>query len=72
MDDHPRRFFYLCDKKAGACPAWKKYKWETCMNEDCHHTTNGQHAKNKAFRKYRLHVTEDGVADYWEKEENER
>ena len=72
-DNHRRKFFYLCDRKPGACPSWKKYAWTECESLIfCKHTTNPQHAKNKAFRKYRLHVTEDGVAEYWEKEENER
>lgn len=71
-DQHRRKFFYLCDRKPGACPSSRKEGWERCTNEMCKHTSNAQHAKNKAFRRYKLFVNSDGVAEYWEKEENER
>ena len=58
------KYFYLCDKKPGACKRAKI----VCPNKDCHHTTNEKHAKNKAGRRYNLIVNEDGSAERWEVE----
>lgn len=60
------KYFYLCDRKPGACKSWKKYGWTFCHNPMCEHTTNPDHSRNKIGRMFRLIVNEDGTAERWE------
>ena len=42
------KFFYICDKKPGACDSWEKFGWKKCETVvGCCHTTNKEHAKYK-------------------------
>lgn len=68
MAELKRQYFYLCDKKAGACKS--REKWDECRSEFCKHTTKESHAKNIAPRQYALHIYGDTM-QYWEIEENE-
>lgn len=49
------RYFYICDKKPGACGGWK-HGWKKCINEFCLHTSNVEHAKykNESGRKFAI------------------
>ena len=64
--------FYLCDKKWGACPPWKRQGWTKCMNEYCDHTTNANHARIKTGHHFVLMEYKNGGIEpqYWEVEDD--
>ena len=66
LSDPECKYFYLCDRQKGACPSWKKYRWKICENLFCQHTTNPEHARNKAGRMFKLIIKDDGSAERWE------
>ena len=54
MDEKNCKYVYLCDKKKTECGDWKKKGLLECNSEFCKRTTDPEHAKNKAFRKFVL------------------
>lgn len=60
------KYFYLCDKKPGACSGWEK-GWTKCENLACSHTTDRSHAKNKKNRYF--DVYDNG--ECWERRKND-
>ena len=62
------KYFYLCDKKEGACRWWSIRGWKKCESKECNYTEDPTHAKNKVGRKFDLIVYSDGSADRWEVE----
>ena len=64
MEEH---FFYICDRKQGACSGWKK-GWAKCENEMCMHTSDIKHAKYKAVecRKFEAEKHADNETAFFE------
>lgn len=59
--------FYLCDRQGHCCPEWPSL----CINDECFHTSDVNHAKNGPADKNALDtrfkkVINDGVITYWE------